>query len=181
MKLRLLFYTLLIFVGVIMSACGDDDDDDAPPPHEVGIWDLKNYALINVPADYASNEGRRFELNQVNLGIESYELNLEASGTFSRDINFTGVIPQEDMGTWAVNEGELTLDSNDFDDNESFGIEKNESDDLWLSFPLQFSLIQDDVLDTLTQEYADSLTDEEFSDLFDPVNVDFVFLFERDE
>ena len=49
-----------------------------------------------------------------------------------------------------------------------------------LSIPVQFLLIRDVVLDTISQEYVDSLTNEEFEALFDPVNLDLVFLFEKE-
>ena len=110
---------MILSVGLITS-CGDDDSD-APPPHEVGVWDLKNYATINVPSEYAlRNEDRTYTLNEVNLGIEEYILNLKVDGTFDRTIGFSGILPQDDSGAWILDDDDLILDSDDFDDDEEF-------------------------------------------------------------
>ncbi|MTI39861.1 hypothetical protein [Fulvivirga lutimaris] len=179
MKTRLLSILALVFLS-FFSSCSKDDDEPAPP-HEVGSWNLVNYALLNVPSDYSYNEGRSFDLDEISLGIEKYELNLEADLTFSRKVNFSGVIPSQDAGTWVLEDEELILTSEDSSDDEVFSIEKNEDDDLWIYFPIQFGLIKNSVIDTLTSEYVNSLTNEEYNDLFDPVNLDFVFLLERNE
>ena len=68
MKTRLLSVLALIFLSFFAS-CSKDDDEPAPP-HEVGRRNLIKYALQNVPADYSYNEARRFDLDQISLGIE---------------------------------------------------------------------------------------------------------------
>ncbi|MEQ8927620.1 MAG: hypothetical protein RLO81_17520 [Fulvivirga sp.] len=177
MKARLLLPSLIISISLVSCS---KDDDPAPPPHEVGTWNLSSYALKNVPGPYSYNENAAFELDEVTLGITSYELTLNQDLTYSRTIAVSGSLPQDDNGTWVADELELTLDSEDFDDNEIFDIQKNENDDLWISFPLQFLLLKNAIADTLSNEYVSELTNEEFNALFDPVSVDFVLVFDRE-
>ena len=169
----------MAILALTFTACGDDDGD-ATPSHEIGEWDLLNYALLNVPSAYSNSEGRTLALNQVNLGITSYELELNTNGTFDRSVGVIGRIPDDDEGTWVQDENDLILDSDDFEDDEIFGVEKNEEDDLWLSISLNVPLLQNTIDDTLTSTYFNSLTEEERDALFDSVPVDFTFIFERD-
>ena len=177
MKTKLLLPALMLFVLTFMS-CGSDSEDPAPP-HEVGTWKLSQYALKNVPAAYNYNEGVTFALNEVNLGISSYELILNQNLSYSRTLSSSGSLPQDDAGIYTITEAELTLNSDNDDQDEVFDVQKNTSDDLWLSLPLQFGLIKNTVIDTLTAEYYNSLTADEQDALFDPVNVDFVLVFDR--
>jgi hypothetical protein len=179
MKKILQLSALLISIG-FLSSCGSDDDA-SPPAHIVGEWKLTSYAMLNVPALYSYNEGSTFQLNEISLGIESYELDLIQGGSFERDVAFTGVLPLDDSGTWELSddEEELTLISDVDGDDETFDVEKNENDDLWLSFPITFSLLKNSIVDTISQEYVDGLTNEEFSALYDGVVVDFVFVMEK--
>lgn len=176
---RFILSGIVATLAFVFTACGDDDGDTTPS-HEIGEWDLLNYALLNVPSAYSNSEGRTLALNQVTLGITSYELDLEADGTFDRSIGIIGRLPDDDEGTWVLDDNDLTLDSEDLSDDEIFSVEKNEEDDLWLSVSLNFFLIPNTVDDTLTQAYFNSLTEEEQDALFDPVPVDFTFVFERD-
>ena len=176
---KLLLSGIVAILSLTFTACGDDDGD-ATPSHEIGEWDLLNYALLNVPSAYSNNEGRTFALNQVPLGITSYELELNSDGTFDRTIGVVGRIPDDDEGTWVLDENDLILDSDDFNDDEIFGVEKNEEDDLWLSISLNVPLLQNTIDDTLTSTYFNSLTEEEQDALFDSVPVGFTFIFERD-
>ncbi|TRX62096.1 hypothetical protein FNH22_01890 [Fulvivirga sp. M361] len=171
--------TFLVVLALTFTACGDDDE--AAPSHEVGKWDLKSYALINVPSEYASNEGLAIGLNQINLGITDYDLELNSNGSFDRSITFIGRLPQDDLGTWVLEDDELTLDSDESSDNEEFTVEKNQSDDLWLSVSSSISLRKDAINDTLTAAYFNSLTAQEQQALSDQVSLDLVFVFGRDE
>jgi len=180
MKRNLLLIGAL-FSFLTLSSCGDDDQ--APPPHIVGEWDLDSYIFINLPSDYANNEGRIFLLNQIffnGIAFEEYTLNLAQNGTYTRKIEVPGPSASDD-GTWTLDGDDFILDSSDAGDDEEFTVERNESDQLWLASERQFPLIKDAILDTLTQEYADSLSNEEFNALFDLVTLDLVFAFERDE
>lgn len=176
-------YLLLIAILGTLGFSSCDEDDPAPPPHEVGEWNLKNFALINLPARFQMNEGRTFELSQ--LGFESYRLNLLANGTYEREISVSGRIPNEDAGTYTMEEDALILNSENSNDDEDFSLEKNKNNRLWLSQPLQTGLFEDAILDTLTQEYLNSLTEEEYQELLDnyleQVNLDLVFAFEKEE
>ena len=178
MKKYLLLFAVLL--AIVITSC--DEDDPAPPPHEVGSWDLKNYAIINLPGGFQLNEGRTFELNELNLGITAYVLNLNVNKTYDREISSSGQLPTEDMGTYTISEEELVLNSDDFDDDEVYSLERNRNNRLWISQPIQFPLIEDAILDTLTQEYYDSLTPEEREEkLITVVNLDLVFAFEKEE
>jgi hypothetical protein len=178
MKKYLLLFAIL--VATVLVSC--EEDDPVPPPHEVGSWELKNYAVINVPNGFQSSEGRTFELNELNLRIDAYSLIMNANGTYSREITVTDRIPEEDTGTYTIEEDELVLNSDDFDDDEVYGLERNKNNDLWISQPIQFPLIEDAILDTLTQEYYESLTPEERQEkLISVVNLDLVFAFEKEE
>ena len=164
MKRNLLIYALAIGVG-FMTACGSDDDP-GPPPHIVGDWELDSYILINVPSAYAArNEGAVLLLDDLSFGgvtFESYDLGIAADGTFSRKIEIPGP-SLIDNGTWTLDGDDFILDSEASNDDEEFGVERNENDQLWLSQEVNFNLIPDAVLDTLTQEYVDSITNEEFA------------------
>lgn len=175
-------YLLLIaMIGTLgFSSC--EEEETPPPPHEVGNWDLKNYALINLPNNFQMNEGRTFQLNELNLGIEAYLLNLLANGNYEREVRFSGRLPSEDAGTYSIKDDELILNSDDSNDDEVYSLEKNSKNKLWFSQPVQFPLIEDAILDTLTQEYYESLTPEERQEkLFTVVNLDLVFAFEKEE
>ena len=184
---KILLYLLVPFIAFLVS-CGGDEEI---PPHIVGTWTLKEYAIINLPSDYASNEGRTYELDEITLGIEEMEIIVSNDGTYSRTIKSSGSLPDTDSGTWTIStDGEdFTLDSDDFDDDEEFGVEKNETDDLWISFPITFGLISDSTIDQLFTDHGDSagvnaylatLTNEEYQALFDSPLVDLVFVMERD-
>lgn len=178
MKLQLLLFALFLTTGLATSC---SDDDDPPPPHIVGNWSLKNYATINVPEGFKRNEGLSYELNEINLGIKSYSLELQQNGAFEREITSSGTLPQEDHGTYTWEEDVLILDSEKGDTDETYGMEKNKDDRLWISLPVQFWLIEDAIYDTLTEEYANSISDEEFEALHTAVDLDFVFAFEREK
>lgn len=178
MKIHLLIFAILL-ATTVLSSC--EEEETPPPPHEVGSWDLKNYALINLPNNFQMNEGRTFQLDELTLGIEAYLLNLMANGNYEREVSFSGRLPSEDAGTYTIDDDELILNSNDSNDDEVYSLEKNSKNKLWFSQPVQFPLIEDAILDTLTQEYYDSLTPEERQEkLFTAVNLDLVFAFEKE-
>lgn len=179
MKTKLLLPTLALFALSFMS-CGSDSEDPTPP-HEVGTWNLSQYALKNVPEAYNRSEGATFELDEINLGITAYELKLNQNLSYSRSLSSTGTLPLDDAGTYTITKTELTLNSDDEDEDEIFDVQKNTNDDLWLSLPLNFGLIKNSVLDTLTNEYYNSLTNDEKNALFDAVTVDFILVFDRAE
>ncbi|MEM7297550.1 MAG: hypothetical protein AAF391_04715 [Bacteroidota bacterium] len=168
-----------LVLASFLFSCGGDDDPVAT--HEVGEWELDSYILTNVPSDYSFNEGRIFAVNEISFGgivFESYEVTFNVDKTYARTVGVTG--PDiKDNGTWELDGDDLTLSSEDFDDDEEYEVERNEDDQLWWSVSSQFSLLEDAIADTITQEYIDSITDEEFFALFDPVTVDLVYAFER--
>lgn len=176
----------LLFIGVLfglitLAGCGSDDGPSTPP-HIVGTWELDSYIFINLPSAYASNEGRIFLLNEItfnNVAFEAYTLNLAANGTYTRKVEVPGPSLNDD-GTWTLDGDDFVLDPEDSNDDNEFRLEKNEDDQFWISQESQFALIKDSVLDTLTQEYVDGLSNEEFNALFDPVSLDLVFAFERE-
>ena len=170
-----------------LSSCGSDDA--APPAHIVGTWKLQIYAIINVPATHSINEGRTYELDRPLFGIviKSYELNLLQNGSFNREVSTSGVLPLEDSGTWELSDDgeELTLDSDNNRDDQffgdyAFGVEKNENNNLRLSFPVEnFPLLSNDVFSRFTQEQYDMLSQAERNNLIDRVMVDVVFVMKK--
>ncbi|WP_424961079.1 hypothetical protein [Ekhidna sp.] len=176
MKKALLLSLILL---ALISSCGSDDEPTLT--HEMGSWELDSYILVNVPADYSNNDGRIFEVDEISFGglvIDSYEISLNSDMTYERSIGVAG--PDiKDNGTWVLDDDVLILTGEDADQDEEYDIEENDNDQLWWSVEAQFSLIKNSVADTLTQEWVDTLTDEEFFDLFDAVSVDLIYAFER--
>ncbi len=170
----------LIAASIILFSCGGDDDPVTT--HEMGSWELDSFILTNVPADYAQfNEGRVFLVNQISFGgivFESYEITFNSNFTFERSIGVPGP-DLRDNGTWELDGDNLILMAEDEDFEEEYNVEQNENNQLWWSVESQFSLLKDAIADTITQEYVDTLTDQEFADLFDAVSVDLVYAFER--
>jgi hypothetical protein len=176
MKKYLLLFAIL--VATVLVSC--EEDDPVPPPHEVGTWNLQNYALLNLPSDFQRYEGRTLQLSV--FGTEAYQLNLFANKTFEREIQTSGSLPQEDAGTYTLEEDELTLKSDDdSSDDEVYGLEKNKNNRLWLTLPIETLLLKDAIADTITQEYINSISEQEFEDLHDVVSLDLVFAFEKEE
>lgn len=177
MKKQLL-YSLIIGMTILASCGGDSEKVD---PHHIGSWDLDSYILLNVPSDYSNNEGRILLLNQLLLGgvvIEKYTLNILSDGSYSRKIEIPGP-SLNDAGMWSLDDDDFALDSDEDDGDVDWTVEKNEDDQLWFSQSQIFSLIKNSVADTITQDWADSITDEEFNALFDQVTLDLVFAFEK--
>ncbi|SNS69010.1 hypothetical protein SAMN05421640_0865 [Ekhidna lutea] len=169
----------LLAASMILLSCGKDDGPVIT--HEMGSWDLDSFILTNLPAEYSNNEGRIFLVNQISFGglvFESYEITFNSDLTYERSVGVPG--PDiKDNGTWELDGDDLILMSEDADQEEEYRVEQNEDDQLWWSIESQFSLVKDAIADTITQEYIDTLTDEEFFDLFDAVSVDLVYAFER--
>lgn len=176
MKIHLLTFAMLAVIT--FSSCGDDEEA-APPPHEVGEWTLENYALMNLPPDYQRYEGSTFPPSV--FGTESYTLKLLVNKTFEREIETAGTLPQDDMGTYTISEDELILNSHDSADEEVYNLERNRNNRLWLGLPIQTLLLTDAIADTITQEYINSLTEQEYEDLHDIVSLDLIFAFEKPE
>ena len=59
-------------------------------------------------------------------------------------------------------------------------MERNENEQLWLSTEVNFLLIKDATLDTLTSDHVAEMTEEEFQALFDQVTLDLVYAFEKE-
>jgi hypothetical protein len=187
MKSTFKLLTALSLILIIVS-CGDDKE--VTPPHEVGNWNLVNFAFLNVPAGFTSNEGVLSEINEISFGglrFSSYTLSIKSDGSYSREIATTGRLPQKDKGTWENKKDEfIFIDS---DDNEDvFNLEKNEDDQFWFSASSPFAMIPDTTITRLFNQYStgtavnaylDSLSDEEYSALLFPVVLDLVFVFER--
>lgn len=181
---------LLTLSTLVLVSC--KEDEEPTPPHIVGKWNLENFATINLPDAFASNEGSTYEVNEITFGgiaFDSYDLTFSKDGSFSRDISIQGRLPQTDDGNWEIDEDELIL--TDEDDNEEFyDIIKNENDELWFSLSASFSLIPDSTYVRLFEEYEtnqgvidylNSLTDEEFGALFYAAPLDLVYVLSRDD
>ena len=179
-RLLLFCSTSVLLTLFALSSCGSDDDG-GPPPHIVGDWEFDSFILSNVPSAYSNNEGAILAIDQISFGgsaIESYGIEFIADGRFDRSIGVLGP-DLNDEGTWVLEDDELTLDSDDIDDDEIFDVEKNEDDQLWLSVEVQFSLLPNAVADTLTNEYYNGLSNEDKDALFDVVSLDLVYAFKK--
>lgn len=166
---------LLLASAMFFISCSKDDEPVLT--HEIGTWELDSYILTNLPAGFTNNEGRIFAVNEINFGgvsFDSYEITFASDFTYQREISVTGP-DLNDEGTWELDGDDLTLISDEFDDEEDYNIEENEDDQLWWSLEVQFGLLHD----TTTQAYVDTLTPEELADLITPVSLDLVYAFER--
>ena len=171
-----LLYTLLFGLTVLVG-CGGDDE---PAPHQVGTWLLDSYILTGTPSAYSLNDGLVYTINQIRFGntvYESYKLELLKNGTYTRKIEVPG--PSiNDSGTWTIDDEDFILESDDV--TEDYTLERNETDQLWISEPRNFLLLPNNILDTLTNAYVATLTEQEFVDLHDEVTIDFIYAFERE-
>ena len=179
--MKKIFYTLLTLI-LFQTACGDRESE--PDAHEIGEWELDSYIFSNLPTAFAGNEGRVFAVNEITFGgvaFESYDITLGNNDTYSRRIAVAGPDINDD-GTWEFDGDDLTLIGPD-DQEEVYSIERNETDQLWWSTETQFSLIEDAILDTLSADYFNSLTDTEqdalISSVSSSVSLDLVYAFER--
>lgn len=179
-----LLYTLLA-VSVFLVSCSSDDDP--APTHEVGSWDLDGYQFVNFPAEFQDLEGLPLGLGDIFWGgapYEDYLLVLNNDGTFMREIGVNGP-DVSDEGTWVLEDDVLTMDSDEVGELE-WKVEKNEEDDLWISFEAQDNFIPDIYRDTVSQAYLDLLATftQDQLDSVDaivqkPAIFDLVFIFER--
>jgi hypothetical protein len=178
-------YLLLSAIVIFLASCKDKDSPVLP--HEVGVWELDSYLFINFPTGFEDNDGSAFELNQLTFGGATYNeyiLNLKSDGTFVRNIDIPG--PDiEDSGKWELSDETLTLDSDDNGESE-WKVEKNEDQDLWISFETQNAFLPDIYFDTVTQAYIDylgTLTSDQLDSvanvLSEVVLFDLVFVLER--
>lgn len=175
----------IALVGLaLLSSCGGDDEA-AEPAHEIGTWDLDGFIFQNFPAGYEDNEGATAGVVET---VELYSIMLAEDNTYVFEIQQEGP-DLDDTGTWTLENAVLEMESDDSSNGViEWGVEKNESDDLWLSVETQDSLIPDVYYDTVTQDYLDyldTLTDAELDSignaLSETVTYDLVFVFERSE
>ncbi len=149
---------------VLLGSCGKDDDVRVPDVIE-GTWKLDSFQFTGMPAGFESWEGYVLDIQQI-TSWEDYEIIFAADNTYSRRIYVPGP-DQSDEGSWEKDGENLILVSDDdptFD--EEYVIESNDDIELIWSETVSFGLIPDNVADTLTEEYANSLTDEEFDALY---------------
>lgn len=170
---------LLLFV-----AC--KDDEEPPAPHEVGTWSLNNFAFKNMPNGFESWEGSLFDVDEL-TSLTSYVFTLQKDGTYTRRVGISGRLPEEDDGKWTLVDNELTLESEQFTEDDVFGVDRNRDNELWLTQEITIGLIPDIYFDTVTQayiNYLNTLTDEQL-DSVDAVLTqyplfDLVHLFEKE-
>lgn len=184
--MKKIYLLILSIISItFLDSCGSDDIP--APPHEVGEWDLDSYFFANLPSGFQDNEGAAFNIDQLSFGgvaYDEYVISLKSDGTFVRNIDITGP-DVEDEGTWELNDETLILDS-EVGGEQEWKVEKNESNDLWLSFETQNSFVPDIYFDTVTDEYRDYLDtlsedqiDSVLNSLSETVLFDLVFVFDR--
>lgn len=148
---------------VFLASCGKDDDVRVPDPLE-GTWILDSFQFTDVPVGFESWEGAVVDYRRL-TSWDDYEITFAADNTFSRRIYVAG--PDiSDEGTWSKEGDELILVSDEdptFD--EEYSIESADDIELIWSRQLSIRLMSDAVFDTLTEEYANSLTNEEYNTL----------------
>jgi len=154
---------------VFLASCGKDDDVRVPDPLE-GTWTLDSFQFTDVPAGFDSWEGAVVDYTYL-TSWDDYEITFAADNTFSRRIYVAGP-DVSDEGTWSKEGDDLILVSDEdptFD--EEYSIESVDDIELVWSQQISISLLSDAILDTLTTEYANSLTDEEYDALFTEVSL----------
>jgi len=158
----------LLLSGVVgltmLASCGKDDDVRVPDVIE-GTWNLDSFQFTDMPVGFASYEGFVLSIQQI-TSWEDYEIVFAADNTFSRRIYVAG--PDiTDEGTWEKDGEDLILVSDEdptFD--EEYVIERNDDIELIWSETVSFGLLPDNVADTLTDAYFNSLTEEEQDALY---------------
>lgn len=178
MKTRLLIITTVL-VGTLLSSC---KEDETPAPHIVGEWTLREFAIMNVPADYSYSESNIYEIGD--LGYSSYTMSITNDTKYTRSIKGSNGSSTDDSGSWELADDTFSLNSDNIGLSEDFAVDKNENSKLWLSQSALFPLVKDAIRDTITQAfideiYADGLTDDEYNLLFDNVAIDFISVFEK--
>lgn len=154
---------------VLLASCGKDDEPRVPDPIE-GTWKLDAFTLTDLPVGFESYEGLVLNINQLTTW-DDYEITFVEDNTYKRRVYLPGS-DALDNGTWAKDGDELTLTPDDDDFEDIFTIENNDEIELVLSEGIRLSLVPDVVYDTLTEEYASSLTNAELDAVLDGTRVD---------
>ncbi len=172
---------VISFIGLIFFlACGNDDTPEAPDIIE-GKWKLEVFQLTEAPAGFESYEGKIVQIHQLGLGWQDYVVEFRADHTYDRRIYLSGA-DRVDGGSWAKDGDRLLMVSNaDSTFDEEYSIEENDEEELIWSEPIQISVVEDAILDTLTQEYADTLTDEEFEALYTEITIKLNYIFNKEQ
>ena len=181
MKNQIIIFTLCF---AFILGCGDDEEPTLT--HEMGDWELVNFALLNLPPGFTSREAQKLELNEISY-IQAYQLSLKSDGTYSRTIEESGFLPNSSSGEWRIAETTFTLTpDDDANAEENYKVEENENDNFWISDPEEFQLIPDIYYDTVTQDFIDyyNALDIEAKNainatLFQKVSLDLAYIFER--
>lgn len=163
-----------------LIACGNDDAPAVPDIIE-GTWKLEVFQLTEAPAGFASYEGKIVQIHQLSQGWQDYVIEFRADHTYDRRIYLSGA-DRLDEGSWAKDGDRLVIVSNaDPTFDEEYTIEENEEEELVWSEMIQISVVEDAILDTLTQEYADSLTEEEFNALYTEITIKLNYVFNKEQ
>lgn len=172
------FYSLAVAILCFASCGGDEEIVD---PNHIGVWSLDSYVFLNVPDDYDNNEGSIFALSDINFGsspIDEYTLSIARGGTYARAIDGLGPAISDD-GTWTLEDGRFSLDSDVDGGDVEWSVEKNEDNQLWLSQSTRFNLLKNAITDTATTEWLSSLSLEQRETFTDQVTLDFTFVFDK--
>jgi len=155
MKTRLLLLSLFVTMGVLVS-CGDDDSPKVDPL--IAEWEVDEFELTDVPAEFNDIEGTRTSL----YGENRYRIEFNDDFTYARELRFsTGDLDEE--GEWERDGDEIELDpDDDFGLIKNFEIVENDPETLVLTAETSFILLPNDVVtDTVTtQASLDALFDE---------------------
>ncbi len=171
---------LALLAFALFFSCSDNEEP--APAHEIGNWDLVNYSTINLPDGFARLEEHLYDVSEINFGssvLEYYHLEIYDDGTYTRELLVVGRDdPFEDAGEWSLEGSILEMDSENVDFN--WEIQKNEDNELWLSQNVRFLLLPDAIEDTLSDEYINSITRQEYIELHSSVSLDLVYVFDRE-
>lgn len=165
---------------MFISSCAQDDEvglQDAV----VGKWELITFQLSEIPKGFHSWENVHVEIDRLEEDWESYMIEFTSNHTYERTISLKIGDSTIDDGTWGRDGNKLILVPNKaLQSNDEFNIEENSSRELVLSEPVQISLIEDAIRDTLTVEYAGSLSKEEFNALFTEISIKLNYVFNKE-
>lgn len=181
--------SLIIFSFVFIAACSSEDPE---PPAGSGTWKLESFVLADFPAGYTSNENSPYAVNEITFGgltYTSYSMDLNSDNSYERVVGVEGAPSIIDDGLWEIEEDNLTLSNKEDDDEFSyeFSIEIQEEKRLWISERVTFGgWVHDDTLAAWNSrftsqaeltEYLNSLTDEEYNQLFAALEIDLIYAF----
>ncbi|HNP18837.1 MAG TPA: lipocalin family protein [Fulvivirga sp.] len=155
MKTRILTIIAFISIGSLAS-CSKDDEPAVNPL--IGEWQVDEFELTDIPAEFSNVAGSRSTL----YGENRYRIEFNADFTYKRELRFSGGDLDEE-GEWTQDGDNLELDpETDSGLINEFEIVEIDAESLTLSSEETFILLPNNVQqDTVTSQASlDALFDE---------------------